>query len=493
MIRSLLFKWFYRHTAIVLSGFVILGISLALWNMHELSHRLIQRQVRQNIQLYVEAIQTSRTLYSEVLDDAQLIDGVTATNDSLNRVTIEGHGHLPLPATFIMDLGQRLQLANGQTQVRLYSPFPFKGRSGMRGIQDEFEQRAWDALSQHPNQFFEEMVSTKMGQEYRYAVADVMKPSCVECHNRHPDNARSDWQVGDVRGVLKVVYPIEGVRQEVWNALRTTFGVLVGLSLMAITGVVLVISRLRQTSNELEKRVIERTAALDQTNQSLVLEQQKSQRLLLNILPSQIAEELKQGQSNIAKSHDQATILFADLVGFTELSAKMPAIELVSLLNQIFSQFDRLAEFYGLEKIKTIGDAYMVVGGLPIPDKNHAVAIAEMALAMRECIAQFQGPAGKQLELRIGINTGEVVAGVIGQKKFIYDLWGDTVNVASRMESSGLPGEIQLAEPSYNYLKTRYIIQSRGLVKIKGKGQMQTYWLLGKKTKGAKRIRPEAG
>lgn len=171
----------------------------------------------------------------------------------------------------------------------------------------------------------------------------------------------------------------------------------------------------------------------------------------------------------------------------------MPAIELVALLNQIFSEFDRLAEFYGLEKIKTIGDAYMVVGGLPIPDKNHAVAIAEMALAMRECIAKFQGPAGNRLALRIGINTGAVVAGVIGTKKFIYDLWGDTVNVASRMESSGLAGQIQLAETTYRHLKTRYTIQARGIVKIKGKGQMQTYWLLGKKTKAAKRIRPEAG
>ena len=337
------------------------------------------------------------------------------------------------------------------------------------------------------------MVQTAMGQEYRYAVADVMKPSCVDCHNRHPDNARNDWKVGDVRGILKIVYPIEGVQQEVWQELRTTFGVLLGLSLLAITGVALVVSRLRQTSYELEERVVERTAALDQANQYLVLEQQKSRRLLLNILPSQIAEELKQGHSNIANSHDQVTILFADLVGFTELSSKMPAIELVNLLNQIFSEFDRLAEFYGLEKIKTIGDAYMVVGGLPTPDRNHAVAIAEMALAMRECIAKFQGPAGNRLELRIGINTGAVVAGVIGTKKFIYDLWGDTVNVASRMESSGLAGQIQLAETTYGYLKTRYTIQARGLVKIKGKGQMQTYWLRGKKTNAAERFRPEAG
>ncbi|MEM9220610.1 MAG: adenylate/guanylate cyclase domain-containing protein, partial [Cyanobacteria bacterium P01_F01_bin.150] len=246
------------------------------------------------------------------------------------------------------------------------------------------------------------------------------------------------------------------------------------------------------TSHELEERVIERTAALNQANQYLVNEQQKNRRLLLNILPSQIAEELKQGHSNIAKSHDQVTILFADLVGFTELSSKMPAIELVNLLNQVFSEFDRLAEFYRLEKIKTIGDAYMVVGGLPIPDENHAVAIADMALAMREYITKFRGPTGNQLELRIGINTGSVVAGVIGTKKFIYDLWGDTVNVASRMESSGLAGQIQVAETTYRYLKARYVVQERGLVSIKGKGQMQTYWLLGKKAEITEQVRPNA-
>ena len=369
MLRSV-FKWFYRHTTFVLSAFVTFGIFIALWNMHQLSHRLIHLQVQQNTQLYAQAIQESRSLYSEILSHAQLIDGVETTDKSMDLMTTNDHGQLPLPVTFINDLGQRIQVASGQTQVRLYSPFPFKGRLGIRGIQDDFEQRAWDALSQNPEGFFDEMVQTEMGPEYRYAVADVMKPSCVECHNRHPDNARNDWQVGDVRGVLKIVYPIAGVRQEVWKGLRTTLSVLLGLSLLAITGVALVVSRLRQTSYLLEERVIERTAALDKANQYLVIEQQKSKRLLLNILPSQIAEELKQGNSNIANSHDQVTILFADLVGFTELSSTMPAIELVALLNQIFSEFDRLAEFYGLEKIKTIGDAYMVVGGLPIPDKK---------------------------------------------------------------------------------------------------------------------------
>ena len=446
------------------------------------SHRLILRQARQSSQLYAETIQESRSLYSQILDHARLIEGVQVSDKSMALMTNDDHGYLPLPVTFIKDLGERIQGISDRTQVRLYSPFPFKGRIGIRGIQDGFEQRAWDALSQKTVPFVDEMVPTKMGMEYRYAVADVMEQSCVACHNRHPDNARNDWQVGDVRGVLKIVLPISEVRQDVWKGLRTTLGVLLGLSLLAITGVGLVVSRLRQTSYELEERVIQRTAALDQANQDLVIEQQKSKRLLLNILPSEIAEELKQGHSNIANSHDQVTILFADLVGFTDLSSKMPAIELVNLLNQIFSEFDRLAEVHGLEKIKTIGDAYMVVGGLPTPDKNHAGAIADMALAMRECITQFQGPAGHQLQLRLGINTGAVVAGVIGTKKFIYDLWGDTVNVASRMESSGLPGQIQLAETSYEYLKPNYTLQSRGLVDIKGKGQMQTYWLLGQKS-----------
>ncbi|HEY9613298.1 MAG TPA: adenylate/guanylate cyclase domain-containing protein [Allocoleopsis sp.] len=224
--------------------------------------------------------------------------------------------------------------------------------------------------------------------------------------------------------------------------------------------------------------------ALAREKAKLAQEQDKSERLLLNILPAPIAQELKREdrqEGTIADSFAEVTVMFADLVGFTELAAQTDPIELVEILNVIFSEFDQLTEDYGLEKIKTIGDAYMVVGGLPDPNPNHAEAIAQMALEMQARIAEYCMDTGKTLSIRIGINTGPVIAGIIGTKKFIYDLWGDTVNIASRMESHGIPGSIQVTEATYQCLKSRYLFEDRGMIKVKGKGLMNGYLLLGRR------------
>ncbi len=221
--------------------------------------------------------------------------------------------------------------------------------------------------------------------------------------------------------------------------------------------------------------------ALQQTLKKLTVEQEKSERLLLNILPAAISNRLKQDSRAIADGFSKATVLFADIVGFTELSSHLPPQELVGLLNQIFSRFDTLAEKHGLEKIKTIGDAYMVVGGLPNPRTDHAAAVAAMALDMQSEIRAMNSEFSHPLTIRIGINSGPVIAGVIGIKKFIYDLWGDTVNIASRMESHGQAGAIQVSEATYQALQVvpnaTYELVERGLIAVKGKGEMRTYWL----------------
>ena len=235
--------------------------------------------------------------------------------------------------------------------------------------------------------------------------------------------------------------------------------------------------QLVKLNDELEFRVEERTNALNETLKALQYQQEQSERLLLNILPEEIANRLKMGDSTIADTFANATVLFADIVGFTQLSARVSPTELVSFLNEIFSTFDHLAEKHGLEKIKTIGDAYMVVGGLPTPRSDHANAIAEMALDMLDAISDFSNTHNQDFSIRIGINSGPVVAGVIGIKKFIYDLWGDTVNTASRMESHGKPGCIQVTSTTYDLLEGKYIFESRGAIKVKGKGMMNTYLL----------------
>ncbi|HNK44844.1 MAG TPA: adenylate/guanylate cyclase domain-containing protein [Pseudomonadota bacterium] len=214
--------------------------------------------------------------------------------------------------------------------------------------------------------------------------------------------------------------------------------------------------------------------------EALRVEKECSEQILLNILPRPIVDELKRASGSISHRFESATVLFADIVGFTAAAASLPPAAVVETLNEIFTSFDSIAERWDLEKIKTIGDAYMVVGGVPIARPNHAESIAEMALSMQEKICDFSFPGHPPLSLRIGIATGPVVAGVIGMRKFIYDLWGDTVNVASRMESSGEPGRIQVAESTYEVLRDRYRFEHRGEIPIKGKGMLSTYFLLGR-------------
>jgi class 3 adenylate cyclase len=206
-------------------------------------------------------------------------------------------------------------------------------------------------------------------------------------------------------------------------------------------------------------------------------ERERSERLLLNILPAPIAERLKTSEDSIAEHSDGVTVLFADIVGFTPLSARKTPRALVELLNRIFSEFDALADAYGLEKIKTIGDAYMAVAGLPEPRPDHAPRAARMALAMRDATARVSAETGEPLALRIGLHSGPVVAGVIGRRKFAYDMWGDTVNTASRMESHSLPGAIQCTEATAMLLKGAFQLQPRGAMEIKGKGEMHTFLL----------------
>lgn len=199
--------------------------------------------------------------------------------------------------------------------------------------------------------------------------------------------------------------------------------------------------------------------------------------LLLNILPGSIAMRLKETPGTIADGYNEVTVLFADIVDFTTMSAAADPVDVVSKLNEIFSEFDDLAAKHGLEKIKTIGDAYMVAGGLPAPQPDHVEAVAAFALEMLEAIGKHQSWTGAPIRLRVGINTGPVVAGVIGRQKFIYDLWGDAVNVASRMESNSLANEIQVTEAVKERLGGRYTFIPRDPIPIKGKGLMVTYLL----------------
>jgi len=213
----------------------------------------------------------------------------------------------------------------------------------------------------------------------------------------------------------------------------------------------------------------------------LMAEKQRSDALLLNILPKSIVVRMNNGETTIADDFSEVTVLFSDIVGFTRMSMRRSAGEVVAILNAIFSAVDRLALELGIEKIKTIGDAYMAVAGLPEPRVDHAEVIAKLALTMRHLVSNVSQSYGEELKVRIGIHTGETVAGVIGTHKFAYDVWGDTVNTASAMESHGIPNEIQVSKASFLRLFDRFVLDPRGLVDIKGKGPMETFFLRGER------------
>lgn len=228
-------------------------------------------------------------------------------------------------------------------------------------------------------------------------------------------------------------------------------------------------------------------AVLDIVNRQLFLaerelaaEQERSDKLLKSILPDEIAERLKHHRESVSERFDAVTILFADLVGFTSYAKTRQPDELVELLNALFSRFDDICAGFGLEKIKTIGDGYMAAGGVPSPLPGHAAAAADAALEMMATTAAFRAERGVGWELRIGIHTGSVVAGVIGKHKFAYDLWGDAVNVASRLESAGTPGRIQLSEDTAELLPSVYRLETRGAVPLKNRGPVATFFLLGR-------------
>ena len=467
----------YRRTIVIVTLLFCAGLTASLWNMSRLSSKLIESQALQNAALYAQAIKEARTLYSsDAVDRVKANHGISITHDYATK-----EGAIPLPVTYLIKLGATLSEKNPGMSIRVYSDYPFPWRRKEGSPRDNFEREALRNLRQNPQQPFFRFEKFQGRPSLRYAQADILKPSCVACHNTHPNSPKTDWKEGDVRGILEITTPLDSLIAQTHQGLRSTFIMLGLLSVAGVFGLALIIGRLRETSKELERRVIERTAQLQETNVQLSKEQEKSERLLLNILPEAIAQQLKEGNNAIANGFAEVTILFADIVNFTQLSEQVSPTELLKFLNEIFTGFDHLTEEYGLEKIKTIGDAYMVVGGIPIPRSDHAQAIAQMALGMQQEVVRFNTRHNTTLNIRIGINTGPVVAGVIGTKKFIYDLWGDAVNTASRMESHGLPGYIQVTQSTYDRLQDKYLFKDRGVIQVKGKGGMNTYFLMGPK------------
>jgi class 3 adenylate cyclase len=267
--------------------------------------------------------------------------------------------------------------------------------------------------------------------------------------------------------------------QHVTVPLRTSV-VFFALNFIAVASIIYVL--LRFSIQEKQKA----QAQMEETHALLQLEQGRSERLLLNILPGPVAERLKHSEQTIADGFADVSVMFADIVNFTQVAASMSPTQVFAMLNRIFYAFDELADQYGLEKIKTIGDAYMVAGGLNLLGRtDYSAALADMAVAMRDLLRDDFAVNSSHLEIRIGIGTGPVVAGVVGKKKFIYDLWGDTVNIASRITSEGVPGMIQCDITTFKRLHEDFDFHEPQTIYLKGKGDMTVYRLIGRKTAAA--------
>jgi len=276
-------------------------------------------------------------------------------------------------------------------------------------------------------------------------------------------SAAADWYLADTAISLDANVPI-----------RTTV-IFFALNFVAVATIIFLLLRM---SIE-EKRKMQ--TGLEEAHRQIQIEQERSEKLLLNILPGPIADRLKNSEKTIADGFVDVTVMFADIVNFTQVAANMSPSQVFAMLNRIFSAFDDLAEHYGLEKIKTIGDAYMVAGGLNRNLRDYSAAIADLAIAMREILQRDFVVNASHLEVRIGIGTGPIVAGVLGKKKFIYDLWGDTVNIASRITSEGMPGTIQCDTKTYEHLAACFDFQEPQTIYLKGKGNMTVYRLIGRK------------
>ncbi len=275
-----------------------------------------------------------------------------------------------------------------------------------------------------------------------------------------------DWHLASLEMQTKTQIPIR------------TAVVFFALNFAAVSTIVFLLLRFSATEKQKAQ------ARLNEAHRLLQIEQERSERLLLNILPGQVAERLKNSNQTIADGFADVTVMFADIVNFTHVAEGMAPTQVFAMLNRIFSSFDELAEKFGLEKIKTIGDAYMVAGGLNDGEEDYSDAIADMALAMRDLLRRDFSVNESHLEVRIGIGTGPVVAGVVGKKKFIYDLWGDTVNIASRITSEGVPGMIQVDATTYRRLKDRFDFYEPQTIYLKGKGDTEVHRLVGRKGAG---------
>jgi adenylate cyclase len=463
-----LLRLLLKRTILVLTIMFCVAVGLALSSMSRLSSHLIESQALQNAAWSAKSINAASALYSDaVTDRVKKVKGISVIHNYLTK-----EAAIPNPATYQIELAQRIGEKNTGMRARVYSDYPFPSRKSQGGARDDFEKTAILRLKQNPFQPFYRQELFQGRTSLRYAEAIIMTASCVACHNTHPESPKKDWQVGDVRGVLEIGQPLDNFIEQTRIGLAGTFVMLGGISLLGLSGLTLVISRLQQTAKELEGRVRERTADLALANTDL----EKRNGLLRQVFGRYLTDEVvanlleRPEGLRLGGQRRKVTILTSDLRGFTSLSERLSPEEVIHILNLYLDYMANVITTYQGTIDEFMGDGILVIFGAPTlreDDAARAIACAcAMQLKMEEVNQKMRELDFPQLEMGIGINTGIVVVGNIGsEKRTKYGIVGSQVNLTYRIESYTTGGQILISEQTLK--------DAGSIVEISGQRQVQ--------------------
>jgi len=448
-----LFRLLLKQTVPILILLFCVGVGIALSNMFNLSSSLIESQARMNAELQARSIVESWELYSDDVDRIKKVPGITIAHDYLLK-----EAAIPNPATYAIELGKKISSKQSGMSARMYSDYPFPWRKAEGGAKTKFEKDALNYLRKYPeSKEFYRMENSPNGKLWRYGQAVIMEASCVVCHNTRPDSPKKDWHVGDVRGVLTISQSLGSFTEKTNKAMQGASVMLGGLSVLGISGLTLVISRLRQTTKELEVRVRERTADLFQVNTDLEKRNGLIRQVFGRYLSDEIVANLLEHPHGLKLGGERRkiTILTSDLRGFTAISERLSAEEVITILNIYLKEMADIITNYQGTIDEFMGDGILVLFGAPTAREDDAVrsvaCACAMQLAMGTVNAKLKQLGFPELNMGIGINTGIVVLGNIGsEKRTKYGIVGSEVNLTYRIESYTTGGQILISKQTFN-------------------------------------------